>query len=71
LVKDYLVAAREEHRNGRQVPGGKRHAYLRGARTTACGFGLDQMERFADMPFSHQPAAARCPLCARAVRGGR
>jgi hypothetical protein len=68
-VNDYMVATHAEKRSESLVPEGKRHAYRAGARTTACGFALDAMRRFADVPFSLQPPASRCPICARAVGG--
>ena len=68
-VKDYLVAAHADKRTESPAPEGKCHAYVVGASTTACGFGLDAMRRFTDLRFSLQPAAARCPLCARVVGG--
>ena len=67
-VHDYLVAAHPPgYRIVSPAPDGKRHAYLPGARTTACGFELNAMQRFADLRFSAQAPAMRCPLCARAV----
>jgi hypothetical protein len=67
-VNDYLVAAHPARaRAFTQVPEGRRHAYLFGANRTACGFGLNDMQRFASLQFNRQPPAVRCPLCARAV----
>ena len=67
-MNDYLVAAHPGgYASTSQAPEGKRHAYLTGASTTVCGFGLDAMRRFADLRFSLEPPAVRCPLCARAV----
>ena len=66
-VHDYLVAAHPAGPTVSQTPEGKRHAYLPGASTTACGFRLYSMQRFASLRFSHQPPALRCPICARAV----
>jgi len=54
-----------------RAPEGKRHAYLRGNRTTVCGLGLDQMQKFADLPFSHELPSVRCPLCARVLSADR
>ena len=68
-VNDYLVATHAEKRSESLMPEGKRHAYLVGARTTACGFALDAMRRFTEVRFSLQPPAERCPLCARVVGG--
>jgi hypothetical protein len=70
-VTDYLVAAHADNRTASPAPEGKCHAYLAGARTTACGFGLDAMRRFTDLHFSLQPPEVRCPLCARVVGGNR
>ena len=71
-VNDYLVAAHPaRHGSVSQAPEGKRHAYLAGADTTACGFGLNAMQRFAGLRFSLQPPAVRCPLCARVVGANR
>jgi hypothetical protein len=71
-VNDYLVAAHERPRRRRlgQVPEVKHHAYLAGASTTACGFGLDNMRLFRDLRFSDQAPAMRCPICSRMVRAG-
>ncbi len=67
-MNDYLVAAhRTGYRTVSQVPVGKSHAYLPGASTTACGFGLDTMQRFGELRFTLQDPSVRCPLCARAV----
>ena len=68
-VNDYLVATHAEKRSVSQTPQGKRHAYLAGASTTACGFALEAMRRFTDVRFGLQPPASRCPLCARVVGG--
>jgi hypothetical protein len=43
-----------------QIPEGKLHAYVKGAETTACGFGLDRMQRFEELKFSLMNPAARC-----------
>jgi hypothetical protein len=53
-----------------QIPEGKLHAYVRGANTTACGFGLDRMQRFEELKFSLMNPAARCPQCAAMARAG-
>lgn len=64
----YLVATYSQGQRGvDQVPKGKRHAYLPSARTTACGFELQAMQRFAHLKFTLQYPAERCPLCARVV----
>ena len=68
-VNDFRVAAYADSRAGHVAPETKRHAYLVGATTTACGFGLDAMRRFADLRFCGQIASVRCPLCARVVAG--
>jgi hypothetical protein len=68
-VKVFLVAAYADTRTGNVAPQSKRHAYLPGSRTTACGFNLDAMRRFAEFRFSDQPSGVRCPLCARVVGG--
>ncbi len=71
-MNGYLVAShRERQRVDSQTPQGKRHAYLPGARTTVCGFGLNAMQRFASLRFELEPPAVRCPLCARAVFANR
>jgi hypothetical protein len=71
-VNDYLVAAHDSRRL--QVPGQlpevKHHAYLVGATTTACGFGLTPMRLFREMRFSEQKPTARCPICSRIVGAG-
>jgi hypothetical protein len=67
-VNDYMVAAHTaRYRSVSQDPQGKRHAYRSGASTTACGFGLDAMQRFANLRFNLQAPELRCPLCARLV----
>jgi hypothetical protein len=71
-VNDYLVAAHDTRRpqlKG-QVPEVKRHAYLPGMATTACGFGLREMRLFGDLWFSEQAPAQRCPICSRIVGAG-
>jgi hypothetical protein len=72
LVNDYLVAAHDSQRPrlAGQVPEGKYHAYLPGAATTACGFGLSDMRLFRRLRFSNQQPSVRCPICARMVRAG-
>jgi hypothetical protein len=71
-VNDYLVAAHDSPRAKApgQVPLVKHHAYLAGAKTTACGFGLHAMRLFRDMRFSEQQPALRCPICSRLVAVG-
>jgi hypothetical protein len=67
-VNEYRVAGHPQRaKTVTEAPEGKSHAYLPGASTTACGFGLSSMQRFADLRFVAQAPAARCPLCARAV----
>jgi hypothetical protein len=74
-MNEYRVAAhgrgpgrsRSAQRLGAQLPEGKLHAYLRGTKTTACGFGLDRMETFEALRFSLMLPSARCRLCARVV----
>ena len=66
-MNDFLVAAYADSRNGGVAPQSKRHAYLPGSTTTACGFGLNAMRRFVGFRFSDQPPQVRCPLCARVV----
>jgi hypothetical protein len=72
VVNDYMVAAHDSRRP--QVPGEspqvKHHAYLDGATTTACGFGLMSMRLFSHMRFSRQEPAMRCPICSRMVGAG-
>ncbi len=71
-MNDYAVAShRARQRVDSQTPEGKRHAYLTGADTTACGFGLTTMQRFASLRFELEPPAVRCPLCARVVGANR
>jgi hypothetical protein len=68
-VNDYRVAA-FPLRHGQvvgQLPDGTNHAYLKGGKTTACGFGLRQMHLFESLRFSQRPPSARCRLCARIV----
>ena len=68
-MNDYRVAA-FPLRNGQvvgQLPEGTNHAYLKGGKTTACGFGLRQMHLFESLRFSQRPPSARCRLCARIV----
>jgi hypothetical protein len=71
-VNDYLVAAHDARRAQMkgQVPEVKHHAYLPGAQTTACGFGLKAMRLFRDLRFSEQAPAERCPICSRIVGAG-
>jgi hypothetical protein len=71
-VNDYLVAAHDVRRpqlKG-QVPEVKHHAYLPGAATTACGFGLRAMRVFSDLRFSIQAPVDKCPICSRIVGAG-
>lgn len=68
-VNEYMVATHADKRTDGAAPEGKCHAYLAGASSTACGFGLAAMRRFTDLRFSLQPPATRCPLCARVVGG--
>ena len=71
-MNDYMVASHPaRYRSDSLTPEGKRHAYLIGADKTACGFGLNQMQRFASLRFQLEPPAVRCPLCARAVGADR
>jgi hypothetical protein len=68
-VNDYKVAAYPS-RHGQvvgEVPEGTCHAYLKGAKSTACGFGLGPMRLFERLRFSEQAPAVRCRLCARIV----
>jgi hypothetical protein len=71
---DYRVAAHPRAKARRadvgQIPEGKLHAYVKGAETTACGFGLERMVRFEDLKFSFMKPAARCPQCATMARAG-
>jgi hypothetical protein len=71
---DYRVAAHLRAKVRRaevgQIPEGKLHAYVKGAETTACGFGLDRMQRFEELKFSLMDPAARCPQCASMARAG-
>ena len=67
-VNDYLVAAHPaRYGAASRIPEGKRHAYLPGATTTACGFGLSTMQKYASLRFNLQEPTERCPICARAV----
>jgi hypothetical protein len=68
-VNDYVVAAHERRRprSAGQVPEVKHHAYLIGAATTACGFGLRDMRVFKELRFKDQMPSVRCPICARMV----
>jgi hypothetical protein len=68
VVNDYKVAAYPSGR-GRagRVPEGTRHAYLKDAQTTACGFGLVELRLFSALRFSYQPPAVRCRMCTRIV----
>jgi hypothetical protein len=72
LVNDYLVAAHDSLRAKRpgQVPLVKHHAYIAGAKTTACGFGLTSMRLFRDLRFSDQAPTLRCPICSGIVGAG-
>jgi hypothetical protein len=71
---DYRVAAPPRRKVRRPaadyVPDGKLHAYVKGAETTVCGFGLELMQRFEDLKFSLMNPAERCPQCARTARAG-
>ena len=49
-------------------PEGKSHAYLVGAQTTACGFGLGQMRTFSKLSFKGQPPSVRCSICDHRLR---
>ena len=64
---EYMVAANAVHRVVTPAPEGKCHAYLSGSDKTACGVGLNALQRFTELRFTLQPAAVRCPVCARAV----
>ncbi|WP_151082597.1 hypothetical protein [Nocardioides cynanchi] len=65
----YRVAAfPRSSRDADKVLVGKQHAYLEGVRATVCGFGLVQMRRFEQLPFSASPPSERCLLCDRVVR---
>jgi hypothetical protein len=68
-VKDYRVASHLVTRGAvrSEGPDGKRHAYLRGEHSTACGFGLAPMHLFPGLPFTDQGSAVRCQLCSRIV----
>jgi hypothetical protein len=46
---------------------GKVHAYIFGAETTVCGFGLGQMRTFGKL-FLRQPPSLRCSICDQRVR---
>jgi hypothetical protein len=48
-------------------PEGKRHAFLDGARTTVCGFGLSGMQTFVHLEFELENPADQCRQCARTV----
>ena len=70
-MDDYRVAAFPGIRT-RQSPGeapeGKSHAYLLDSTTTACGFGLTQMQRFERLLFAEQPPSVRCSICDRRIQ---
>jgi hypothetical protein len=69
VVGDYRVASYPLVRGARsQVPDGKHHAYLEQAKTTVCGFGLGEMQRFSGLRFIASPPSARCSMCDRIVR---
>ena len=58
-----MTAHRVRVIRGRQFPTdvleGKNNAYMRGAKTTACGFDLVEMNSFDDVMFvDHPPAGA-------------
>jgi hypothetical protein len=69
-VNDYRVAAYPSRRRGTvgEVPEGKQHAFLAGAKTTVCGFGLAEMRLFKQLRFTGQPPSVRCSMCDRTVR---
>jgi hypothetical protein len=69
-VDDYRVAAYPAvgGRVAADAPEGKSHAYLVGAKTTACGFGLGQMRTFGNLSFKGQPPSVRCSICVLRVR---
>jgi hypothetical protein len=66
----YMVAAYPSRRGSAidEQPQGKRHAYLEGARSTVCGFGLGEMRRFTQLRYSDQDPTVRCFMCERIVR---
>ena len=71
MDEDYRVATYPVVRGRRfpqGAPEGKNHAYLRGTKTTACGFGLVEMHAFDTLLFVEQPHADRCSICERRVR---
>lgn len=70
-VHDYRVAAYplvRGHRPSGDAPEGKIHAYLLGAKTTVCGFGLAEMRQFKHLAFRTAPPRARCTMCDLRVR---
>jgi hypothetical protein len=69
-LNDYRVAAYSSRRGRRvgELPEGKQHAYLDGARVTFCGFGLGEMRLFNQVRFGDQAPALRCAMCDRIVR---
>jgi hypothetical protein len=70
IVDDYRVAAypAADPRGPVDAPQGKSHAYLVGAKATACGFGLGQMRTFSKLSFTRQPPSAKCSICDQRVR---
>ena len=69
-VTDYRVASFPLVRGGAHspVPEGKHHAYIDASKTTVCGFGLGEMQRFGDLRFTASPASSKCVMCDRIVR---
>jgi hypothetical protein len=69
-VTDYRVASFPLVRGGAHspVPEGKHHAYLDPSKTTVCGFGLGEMQRFGDLRFTASPPSSKCVMCDRIVR---
>ena len=69
-VNDYIVAAypRIRGRHASDIPESKHHAYLEDASTTACGFGLGEMQRFSNLRFLGSHPSVRCAMCDRIVR---
>lgn len=71
VANDYRVAAYPLVRGQRppgDAPEGKIHAYLLGAKTTVCGFGLGEMRRFEHLAFRNATPGSRCTMCALRVR---
>jgi hypothetical protein len=68
-VHDYRVATHgHAPRNAAaHTPEGRRHAFVKGAKTTACGFPLVAMRVFHGLQFSDETPSVRCPICARVV----